>query len=81
MTANYQSGHSGGRANYDSFWAAIDRVTVSNVTGTPPGSAQALVTYYYKSGKIVDETTSYGLVEDGGTLKIDSSTVLSSHTR
>ena len=48
--------------------------------GTPPSSAQATLTYYFKDGRVVRERTAYGLVNDGGRLKISSTTVLSSVT-
>ena len=57
------------------------RVSVSGVTGLPPGRAQATITYYYKSGRVDTERTAFGLVEEGGQLKITSSTVLSSVSR
>jgi len=59
----------------------MKRVTVSNVTASPPGAARATVTYYYKSGRVVDEDTEFGLVRQDGILKIDSTSVLSSATR
>src|SRR5215213_8136419 len=80
MTASYQANHAGGRQAYQRFWDAIGRVVVSDVTGSPPGSAQATLTYYFKDGRVVTERTAYGLVNDGGTLKINSSSVLSSTT-
>ena len=80
MTASYQANHAGGRRAYERFWDAIGRVVVSDVSGSPPGSAQATLTYYFKDGRVVTERTAYGLVNDGGTLKINSSSVLSSTT-
>jgi eukaryotic-like serine/threonine-protein kinase len=80
MTASYQANHAGGRQAYERFWDAIGRVVVSDVSGSPPGSAQATLTYYFKDGRVVTERTAYGLVNDGGTLKINSSSVLSSTT-
>jgi eukaryotic-like serine/threonine-protein kinase len=80
MTASYQANHAGGRQSYQRFWDEIGRVSVSDVTGSPPGSAQATLTYYYKDGRVVRERTAYGLVNDGGVLKINSSTVLNSTT-
>ncbi|HZA30730.1 MAG TPA: protein kinase [Propionibacteriaceae bacterium] len=80
MTASYQSNHAGGRQGYQRFWNEIGRVSVSDVTGSPPGSAQATLTYYYKDGRVVRERTAYGLINDGGVLKINSSTVLNSTT-
>src|SRR5215212_1498156 len=80
MTASYQANHAGGRQAYQRFWDAIGRVVVSDVTGSPPGTAQATLTYYFKDGRVVTERTAYGLVNDGGDLKINSSSVLSSTT-
>jgi eukaryotic-like serine/threonine-protein kinase len=54
---------------------------VADVRGIPPDSAQATLTYYYfNDGRVVRERTAYRLVEEGGRLKINSSTVLSSVT-
>ena len=80
MTASYQSNHAGGRQAYQRFWDAIDRISLADVTGAPPNSAQATITYYFKDGRVVRERTAYGLVNEGGRLKISSSTVLSSTT-
>jgi eukaryotic-like serine/threonine-protein kinase len=81
MTASYQSNHAGGRRGYERFWAPVDRVSARNVVGLPPGRAQATIVYYYKNGQVITERTGYGLVEQGGQLKISSSTVLSHSTR
>ena len=78
MTQSYQTNHAGGRQAYQRFWDAIDRISVAEVTGAPPNSAQATITYYFKDGRVVRERTAYGLVNEGGRLKINSSTVLSS---
>jgi eukaryotic-like serine/threonine-protein kinase len=78
MTASYQTNHAGGRQAYKRFWDAIDKITVADVRGIPPDSAQATLTYYFKDGRVVRERTGYGLVNQGGRLKINSSTVLSS---
>jgi serine/threonine protein kinase len=80
MTAWYQTNHAGGRQAYQRFWDAIDRVSVADVSGIPPGSARATITYYFKDGRVVRERTAYGLVNTGGRLKISSTTVLSSVT-
>jgi serine/threonine protein kinase len=80
MTSSYQINHAGGRQAYERFWDAISKVTVANVSGTPPGSARATLTYYFKDGRVVRERTAYGLVREDGILKISSSTVLSSVT-
>jgi serine/threonine protein kinase len=80
MTASYQTNHAGGRQVYERFWDAISKITVADVRGIPPDSAQAILTYYFNDGRVVRERTAYGLVNEGGRLKINSSTVLSSVT-
>jgi len=80
MTASYQTNHAGGRQAYQRFWDAISKLTVADVRGNPPDSAQATLTYYFKDGRVVRERTAYGLVDEGDSLKINSSTVLSSVT-
>ncbi len=80
MTRSYQTNHAGGRQGYQQFWDAVDRIALADVTGTPPSSAQATITYYFRDGRVVRERTAYGLVNEGGRLKINSSTVLSSMT-
>jgi len=80
MTASYQTNHAGGRQAYQRFWDAIDKINVTDVRGIPPSSAQATITYYFKDGRVVRERTAYGLINDDGRLKINSSTVLSSVT-
>ena len=80
MTASYQTNHAGGRQAYERFWDAIDKISVSDVSGIPPDSAQATITYYFNDGRVVRERTGYGLVNDGGRLKINSTTVLNSVT-
>ena len=80
MTASYQTNHAGGRQAYQRFWDAISKITVADVRGIPPDSAQATLTYYFNDGRVVRERTAYGLVNEGGRLKINSSTVLNSVT-
>ena len=80
MTASYQTNHAGGRQAYQRFWDAINRVAVTDVRGIPPDGAQATLTYYFKDGRVVRERTAYGFVNEGGRLKINSTTVLSSVT-
>jgi hypothetical protein len=80
MTASYQTNHAGGPQAYQRFWDAVDRISLADVKGMPPDSAQATLTYYFKDGRVVRERTAYGLVNDGGRLKINSTTVLSSVT-
>jgi hypothetical protein len=78
LTANFQNGTAQDRAYYERFWGRIDRVTVSDVTATPPDTVQATVTYAFSNGSTSVEDTVYSVIRDGDTLKIDSSTVLSS---
>ena len=80
MTASYQTNHAGGRQAYQRFWDAVDRISLADVKGMPPDSAQATLTYYFKDGRVVRERTAYGLVNEEGILKINSTTVLSSVT-
>jgi eukaryotic-like serine/threonine-protein kinase len=80
MTASYQTNHAGGRQAYQRFWDAVGRISVADVKGMPPDSAQATITYYFKDGRTVRERTGYGLVNEKGRLKINNSTVLSSVT-
>jgi hypothetical protein len=75
LTASYQA-QAGGRSGYRRYWNSVERVSVSDATGDPPGTAQATITYVYKSGRTVRERTSYGLVNEGGVLKINSMKVL-----
>ena len=78
LTPAFQAGIARDRQYYDSFWAGVDRVVASDVVGTPPDTAEATITYYFADGSTSVERTSYRLVEDGGVLKLDDSTVLSS---
>lgn len=77
MTANYQQNHAGGRTNYDNFWAAVQSVSISDVSATLPSTVVATIHYSNKNGTTVVERTSFGLVQDGGQWKIASSSVLS----
>src|SRR3954465_11636449 len=81
MTSRYQQSRAGGRQAYNRFCARVDRVDVSGVRATPPGTVQATITYHYRGDRVVEERTSYRLVEQDGILKIDDSTVLSSSTQ
>ncbi|MGI8716469.1 MAG: serine/threonine-protein kinase [Lapillicoccus sp.] len=78
LTQRYQVTTPKDRQTYQRFWDAISRVAVSSASGTPPGTAQATITYYYKDGRVIQERTSYGLVLDNGVLKIDRSDGISS---
>jgi hypothetical protein len=81
LTPAYQSGTSKNRASYQAFWDSMQRVTATDAVGKPAAGAEATITYYFKNGRVATERTAYGLVPDGGVLKIDSSSVLSSRTQ
>ena len=78
LTPAFQSGIAQDREYYNSFWAGVASVEVSDATGTPPGTAEATVTYRFTDGSVSVEDTVYELVQDGGVLKINNSTVLTS---
>ncbi|HYN73065.1 MAG TPA: protein kinase [Nakamurella sp.] len=80
LTPSFQSGIAQDREYYNSFWSGVQRVVATDVTGTPPDTAEATITYYFTDGRVPVERTAYRLVRDGGVLKIDSSSVLSSST-
>jgi hypothetical protein len=75
-----RTNHAGGRPAYQRFWDAISKITVADVRGIPPDSAPATLSYKFNDGRVIRERTAYGLVNEGGRLKINSSTVLSSVT-
>ena len=76
LTPSYQQNPGGGRGNYDSYWNSMQSVTATGVSATGSSTVVATITYVYKSGKRYVERTSFGLVEDGDTYKIDRSSVL-----
>ncbi len=72
LTPSFQHGRAGGRANYDSYWNTITRVSVNNVSGSSPHDAAATLTYYFKNGHTHTEYTTFRLVRQDGVLKIDA---------
>jgi hypothetical protein len=80
LTRNFQTGTAQSRQYYQHFWDSIYRVTATDARGATPDTAAAKITYYFKDGRVAVEPTLYFLLPQGGTLKIDSSTVLSSTT-
>ena len=76
LTANFQTSIAHGRANYETFWDTIASVSVSDATGTAPGTVEATITYRFKDGGGSVERTRYQLVREDGILKIDYSEVL-----
>ena len=81
LTERYQSGTATSRRTFGSFWGAVDQVSVSDVSGSPPGEVTATITYEFDDGREFVERTSYVLVPDDGILKIDGSRVISSVQR
>ena len=77
MTPDYQTRVAGGRQSYQRFWDGFSSVTATEVAGSPPSTVTALITYTTKAGAVIRERTTFGLVDDGGVLKISRSTVTS----
>lgn len=80
MTSDYQQNHAGGRGGYEAFWSQVSDVSLADVQATGPDTGQATVTYSFADGRVVEEVTAYRLVDEGGTLKIAATEVLSSRT-
>jgi eukaryotic-like serine/threonine-protein kinase len=76
LTPAYRNSHAGGFNEYRKFWRQFREVTVSNVSGQPPNSATATITYVRKNGTQTSEQTSFRFVRSGRRLLIDDSTVL-----
>jgi hypothetical protein len=75
MTASYQTNKAGGRTAYERFWNQFSSVTATDVTATPPSTVVATITYRTKDGQVSRERTTFGMVVEGGVLKINSSTI------
>ena len=78
MTDDYRQNHAGGRAAFEAFWGDVAEVTVSEVDPSPPDRAEATLTYVFDDGRVVVERTAYQFAEQGGTLRIAATEVLSS---
>jgi hypothetical protein len=76
LTPSYQQGTADGRGSYERWWHSIDHVDISDVSASPPGTANATLTYYFKNGRQATDRTVFGLVRQDGTLKINSSQVV-----
>lgn len=76
MTASYQTSKAGGRQSYQRFWDTYSRVTATEVSAVGPGAVEATITYYAKDGRVIRERTQFGLVNQGGVAKINTSRVL-----
>ena len=72
LTQSFQNGRAGGRSTFNAYWGSIERVSVSNAVGDPPGTVVATINYVYKDGRRVSERTTFGLVSEEGILKINS---------
>lgn len=80
LTPNFQTSIAQNREYYESFWGGVDLVLATDITGIPPDQAEATLTYYFDDGRVSVERTTYRLVQDGGILKLDTSTVQSSQS-
>ena len=80
LTPDFQTGIARDREYYNSFWGGVAQVAVSDVTGTPPDTAEATITYTFTDGSVSVERTSFTLASDDGTLKIDNSSVITSRS-
>lgn len=80
LTPGFQTGIARNRQYYESFWGGVDRVVATDISGDPPDRAEATISYYFTDGRVAVERTSYRMVLDGATLKLDSSEVLNSRT-
>ena len=78
LTDRYRSTTAGSEDSYEAFWAEIERVGIRDTTASSGGRVEATLTYAFEDGRVVEERTAYRLVDQDGTLRIDSSTVLSS---
>ena len=78
LTDRYRSTTAGSEESYKAFWDEIEGVGIRDTTASAGGRVEATLTYTFEDGRVVEERTAYRLVEQGGTLRIDSSTVLSS---
>ena len=78
MTADYQENHAGGRGGYEAFWSTVAALEIADVSASAPDRAQATLTYHFRDGRVVQEVTSFRLVDEGGALKIAETDVLSS---
>ncbi|SDD09690.1 serine/threonine-protein kinase [Actinokineospora iranica] len=76
LTPKYQAHPSGGFGTYQRFWRDKRSVRVSEVTGGDGAFVEATVEYTFTSGSVSRERHRYGLVNQDGIWKIDSSTVL-----
>ena len=76
LTPTYQQDHAGGRQNFDDFWGQFRSVSTSGTRTTGPSTVETTITYTFQDGHTSREITDFGLVDDGGTLKIASSDVV-----
>ena len=78
MTVDYQENHAGGWGGYEAFWSNVAALAIADVSASAPDRAQATLTYHFTDGRVVQEVTSYRLIDEGGALKIAETEVLSS---
>jgi hypothetical protein len=75
MTSAYQTNVAGGFSGYQQFWDGIQSVSLSDVSATGPSTVVAVIHYVDKNGTTSTERTTFGLVKDGTSWKINTSHV------
>lgn len=78
LTPAYQR-YVGGMSGYQDFWRPIEKIALFDPTASPPDSITVTIDYYYRTGGVEVERTSFTLVRQGGTWRIDRSSVLNHH--
>ena len=71
LTKRFQEKGAKGRDTFDSYWASVDSVSVSDAVSTGPKDAEATIHYVYDDGRRVSERTAFHFKDEGGELKID----------
>ena len=61
---------------FDNFWSQFCSVSTSDTHATGGSTVETTITYTFRDGQTTREVTDFGLVDDGGTLKIASSDVV-----
>lgn len=78
LTSEFQSGPARNRQYYGRFWDSIQSVIATDAHGASRDTAEATMNHHFKDGRTAVKITVHALVKQGGALKIDSSTMLSS---
>ena len=76
LTPKYQQNPAISKSYYTSFWGKYQSVSLSDVVAEPPSTVVATLTYVSKDGSTQQERTKFGLVQQDGVWKIDTSSVV-----